>query len=128
LESIKQLFQVFTNKELFIEWLLAVNISIGRKLVNKKTQLEANRYVQNNRDIDLRVAPESVKSNILYDADVLQARWETCIGCEFFTEDERCSDCGCWMKPKHKLKHAFCTKGKWGKYINEENNGITVTA
>ena len=124
LESIKQLFQVFTSKELFIEWLLAVNISIGKKLVKKKAEIESSIYVQENKDIDLRVAPQSVKSNLIYDEKVLKERWVLCTNCEFFTEDERCSDCGCWMRPKHKMKWAYCTKGKWGKYEEGGLSGI----
>ena len=83
MESIKQLFQVFTSKELFIEWLLAVNISIGKKLLRKKAEIEVETYSVNNKDIDMRTAPQTIKNNMIYDSNVLQERWDMCNSCEF---------------------------------------------
>lgn len=124
LDKIKQLFQVFTNKQLFIEWLLAVNIFIGKKLVRKIAELESNEYAVTHKEIDMRTAPKSVMSNIIYDEKVLEKRWSLCSSCEFLNDDNRCEKCGCFMKVKHKLSQASCPVGKWGKYIKGDINGI----
>ena len=68
MQQVRQLFQVFTNKELFIEWLLAINISIGKKLLRKKAEIEVETYSVTNKDIDMRTAPQAIKNNMIYDA------------------------------------------------------------
>lgn len=41
-------------------------------------------------------------------------RMNICNGCEFFRkEDKRCSQCGCFMEAKTRLKKAFCPTHKW---------------
>jgi len=116
LESVKQLFQVFTNKRLFIEWLLEVNIYYGKKLSKAKAVYEANDYAYSNDSIDMRTVPVSVKRNMIHDEAVLKMRWDLCQGCEFL-KDDKCQKCGCFMKVKHKLVMASCPEGKWGKYV-----------
>ena len=127
MESVKQLFQVFTNKELFIEWLLAFNVFIGKKLVKAKARIEADRYAESNSSVDMRKVPKMVKRNLIYNETVLNERWNACLGCEFLTDDKRCTKCGCFMSVKHKMSHASCPVGKWGKYIEGEASGIAAT-
>ena len=126
MESARQLFQVFTSKELFIEWLLAINISIGKKLLRKKAEIEVETYSVTNKDIDMRTAPQAIKNNMIYDANVLQERWDICNSCEFL-KDDKCLKCGCYMRAAIKLKGKACPVGKWGKYIEGEPNGIVST-
>ena len=117
-EKIKDLYQVFTDKSLFAEWLLSINIIIGRKLTRWISRIEADYYIETHSDIDLRTAPAAVKRNRLYDEDVLKLRWDLCAGCEHLTEDLRCLKCGCPMMAKHKLAHAKCPIGKWDRYAS----------
>ena len=106
LESVKQLYQVFTTKQLFLEWLLEVNMFFGKKLVRSLAVEEINEYAENNDSIDMRTAPVAVKRNIIHDESVLKMRWDLCSGCEFL-KDDKCLKCGCFMKVKHKLAMAF---------------------
>ena len=132
MESIKQLFQVFTSKELFIEWLLAVNISIGKKLLRKKAEIEVETYSVNNKDIDMRTAPQAIKNNMIYDANVLQERWDICRQCPHLKYDEtnpdtdrkdgRCTECGCFMNVKCHYATAECPIGKWKKFEKNKKN------
>ena len=48
-------------KHLIIEWLLEVNIAIGKKLVNSIARMEASQYAEENENIDMRTVPPSVK-------------------------------------------------------------------
>ena len=70
----------------------------------------------------MRTAPQVVKNNIIHDEDILSARWSLCSGCEFLTESNRCTKCGCFMKVKHKLASARCPIGKWERH--EEATGV----
>ena len=115
MESVKQLYYVITTKQLFLEWLLEINKFIGRKLCRKLAIEELNEFVQNNKSIDLRTAPDVVKKHTIYDEDILKMRWDLCSSCEFL-KDDICSQCGCLMKIKYKLTIAECPIGKWGKY------------
>jgi len=115
LESVKQLYYVITTKQLFLEWLLEINLFIGRKLIKSLADAGVNKYVKNNKNIDMRTAPNRIKRNIIHDEDVLKARWDLCLGCEFL-KDNKCDKCGCFMKVKHKLAIASCPVGKWDKY------------
>lgn len=46
--------------------------------------------------------------------EVYDERIKTCEGCEFFRkEDRRCSQCGCFMEAKARLKKAYCPVHKW---------------
>ena len=116
LESVKQLYYVVTTKQLFLEWLLEVNIFIGKKLSRSLAVQEINEYAEDNEFIDMRTAPDRVKRNIIHDEDVLKMRWDLCSGCEFL-KDDKCEKCGCFMKVKHKLAMASCPVGKWDRYV-----------
>ena len=116
LESVKQLYQVFTTKQLLLEWLLEVNKYFGRKLVRSLAVEEINGYAEVNKSIDMRTAPRAVKRNIIHDDEVLKMRWDLCLGCEFL-KDDKCDICGCFMKVKHKLSQAKCPIGKWDRYV-----------
>mgnify|MGYP005830922981 FL=1 len=128
LESVKLLFQVFTNKLLFVEWLLAVNLVIGKKLTMAQARIEADEYVATHDDIDMRTAPPAVRNNRLYDESVLKMRWDLCSSCEFLTDSLTCSKCKCPMLGKYKLAHSKCPIGKWGKYKAGVLSGSTVTS
>ena len=113
-------------KLLILEWFLEINLAIGNKIVKFISIIKSNIYSKENNDIDMRKIPSIVKRNIIYDQNVLDMRWDICKGCEFLTESNRCTKCGCFMKTKHKFKSALCPIGKWGKYKGEEI-GITVS-
>ena len=116
LESVKQLYYVVTTKQLFLEWLLEVNIFIGKKLSRSLAVEEINEYAEVNDSIDMRTAPRAVKHNIIHDEEVLKMRWDLCLGCEFL-KDDKCLKCGCFMKVKHKLAMAKCPIDKWDRYV-----------
>ena len=67
MESVKQLYYVITTKQLFLEWLLEINLFIGRKLSKALAVEEMNEYVENNENLDMRTAPDRVKRNIIHD-------------------------------------------------------------
>ena len=125
LGGVKHLQQV---KLLIIEWMLEVNISIGKKLCNIIARIEGEKYAITNKDIDLRTAPSSIKYGIIHNEVVLSERWNLCNSCEFLTEDTRCQKCNCYMKVKHQLAYADCPIGKWGKYTEGALSGTTVTS
>ena len=116
LESVKQLYYVVTTKQLLLEWLLEVNLFIGKKISRSLAVEEVNKYADNNDFIDMRTAPVAVKRNIIHDEDVLKMRWDLCSGCEFLNNN-KCEKCGCFMKVKHKLAMAKCPVGKWDRYV-----------
>lgn len=118
LESAKQLYQVFTTKQLLLEWLLEVNVFFGKKLVRSLATEEASRYAEDNEFIDMRTAPKAVKRNIIHDEDVLKMRWDLCSGCKFL-KDGKCTECGCYMRVKSKLSIARCPLNppKWDRYV-----------
>ena len=116
MQQVKQLYYVFTTKQLFLEWVLEVNLFIGRKITRSLAVEEINEFADNNDSIDMRTAPESVNRNMIHDEDVLKMRWDLCSGCEFL-KDNKCEKCGCFMKVKHKLAIASCPIGKWDKYV-----------
>ena len=117
LQHLKGLFEVFTNKLLFVEWLLEIIRSIAIYLLKVKARLETDVFIEDKEDLDLRKVPPSVKSNIIYDEQVLKARWDACLSCEFLTDSNKCKKCGCFMKVKHKIAHASCPIKKWDKYV-----------
>ena len=116
LQQVKQLYYVVTTKQLFLEWLLEINLFIGRKLSKALAIEEMNEFVETNETLDMRTAPERVKRNIIHDEEVLKMRWDLCTGCEFLNNN-KCEKCGCFMKVKHKLAMAKCPVGKWDKYV-----------
>ena len=117
MESVKQLYYVITTKQLFLEWLLEVNLFIGRKLSKALAVEEINEFAESNENIDMRTASETIKRSMIHDEEVLKMRWDLCTGCEFL-KDNKCEKCGCFMKVKHKLAMASCPIGKWDKYAN----------
>lgn len=51
---------------------------------------------------------------VLVTEETYSSRISICNGCEFFIkEDKRCSQCGCFMEAKARLKKAFCPIHKW---------------
>jgi hypothetical protein len=116
LESVKQLYYVITTKELFLEWLLEINLFIGRRLMKALAEAGVTKYVKKSKNINMRTTPNRAKRNIIQDEDVLKARWDLCLGCEFLKEN-KCEKCGCFMKVKHKLAMAKCPIGKWDRYV-----------
>ena len=117
MESVKQLYYVITTKQLFLEWLLEVNIFIGNKISRSLAVEEVNEFVENNDSIDMRTGPKAVKRNIIHDEEVLKMRWDICSGCEFLNNN-KCDKCGCFMKVKHKLAMAKCPIDKWDRYVS----------
>ena len=116
LESVKQLYYVVTTKQLFLEWLLEVNVFLGKKLVRSLAVEEINEFAEVNKSIDMRTATNAIKRNIIHDEEVLKMRWDLCSSCEFL-KDNKCEKCGCFMKVKHKMAIAKCPIGKWDKYV-----------
>ena len=116
LESVRQLYYVITTKQLFLEWLLEINLFIGRKLSKALAVEEINEFAENNETLDMRTVPDRIKRNIIHDEEVLKMRWDICSGCEFL-KDDKCESCGCFMKVKHKLAMASCPEGKWDRYV-----------
>ena len=72
----------------------------------------------------MRSAPNTIRHGIIYDEDILKMRWDLCSSCEFLTESNRCTQCGCFMKVKHKFSIAKCPVGKWDKYKIGEAHAI----
>ena len=130
LGSVKGLYHVFTDKLLFIEWILQVLRAITLYFLKVRAGIEEERFLENNKDkdIDMRTVPPHIRKNIIHDESVLNMRWDLCKGCEFLTENNSCSKCGCFMTIKHKLKQASCPIGKWGKHTEGRIYGNTVTS
>ena len=128
LESVKQLFQVFTNKKLFIEWILQVLRAITLYFLKVKAGMEIDVYAETHDKLDMRTAPPAIRANIIYDEVILNERWSLCSGCEFLTESNTCLECGCFMAVAHKLRGKSCPLGKWNIYKPEKIHGITATS
>ena len=116
MESAKQLFRVFTNKLLFVEWILEILRAVSIYFLNKKARLETDEFAINNDTIDMRTAPETIRRGVIHNQTILDERWDLCTSCEFLTEENTCQKCGCFMKVKHKLAFASCPIGKWDRY------------
>ena len=114
-------------KLLIVEWILEVLRAISIKFLNIKARIEADNYAELNEEIDMRTAPSSIKKGIIHNEEILKARWDLCLGCEFLTESNRCNKCGCFMKVKHKLAYAYCPIGKWGKHEEGVLSGTYTT-
>ena len=129
MDKIKQLYQVFTTKELFIDWILAVLKALTLYFLKIKAKdNNGNNSVVKNNVKDMRTTSPAMKKAMIYDEDVLNERWSACSTCEFLTNSETCTKCGCFMKVKHKLKMAECPVGKWGKYIEKPVTKIPAMA
>jgi len=47
-------------------------------------------------------------------ADEAERRFNICLGCDFLSQDDqRCSQCGCFMRFKATFRSAQCPAGKW---------------
>ena len=60
MESVRQLYQVITTKQLFLEWLLEVNMYFGRKLLRALAIEEVNEFAETNEVLDMRTAPKRI--------------------------------------------------------------------
>ena len=79
-------------------------------------QYEADDYAIKNEKLDLRTIPKRMKNLLLYDKDIIEARFEECKACEHFVKlTSQCLKCGCFMKVKTRVAGASCPVGKWGK-------------
>lgn len=122
MESIKQLYHVFTNKVLFVDWILEILKAITLYFLKVKAGLEGEKLSKSSNSIDMRNTSPAIKRGMVYDADILKQRWDACSSCEFLTQSDKCTKCGCFMKVKHKLAMARCPIGKWGQYSPPRNN------
>ena len=113
--------KIFTSKLLFAEWLLAINIAIGRKITKFIARIDIDNFYKSNYYIDMRKIPQTIKNHMIYDQAELKKRWDLCKGCEFLTESDRCTKCGCFMAVKHKISLAKCPIGKWDQYKGSIN-------
>tara|TARA_Y100000310_G_scaffold301485_1_gene338018 strand:- start:134 stop:487 length:354 start_codon:yes stop_codon:yes gene_type:complete len=113
-------------KLLFIEWLLEINIAIGRRILNIQSRMKAEQYIENNEELDMRIIPPVVKRGIILDEAILNERWNLCKGCEHLTESNQCDICNCFMRLKCKFSWSKCPIDKWGKYKQKDMNGSTV--
>ena len=50
---------------------------------------------------------------IIVDGDVLKERIEHCKSSVYITPNFRCTQCGCFMKVKTRMKDAKCPIDKW---------------
>ena len=126
-EQILEFLKIFTNKLLFIEWILQLLRAVSIYLLKIKARIEVNDYAMVNETIDMRTASPVVKNNMIYDEEILKMRWDLCLGCEFLTDSNRCEKCGCFMQVKHKIATARCPMGKWDKYT-ERAKYATITS
>lgn len=60
---------------------------------------------------------------LLVTEQIYNERMSVCNGCEFFRqEDKRCSQCGCFMEAKTRLKKTYCPIHKWDAIVDENRN------
>ena len=113
----------------FINFLLQLNVKIGRKLTHLLAKYEADEYAEKNENIDLRNIPNRIKNIILHDQDIIDKRFSMCQDCEHFINiTSQCKKCGCFMKVKTKLATSRCPVGKWDReIIKGEKVGYLVT-
>ena len=106
-------------KHKIVDYLLNMNIYIGRKLIFLKAKYEADDYAINNDKIDMRNISSRFKNILLHDQDIIDRRWSECEKCEFLLKPtNNCKKCGCFMNVKTKVATASCPIGKWGKEYN----------
>ena len=117
--------RVFTDKLLFVEWILEVLRAVSIYFLNIKARIEVDKFAETNETISMQTAPPVIRKSIIHDEAVLNMRWDLCKGCEFLNESNRCEKCGCFMKVKHKLAQASCPIGKWDRY--KEVHGTYAT-
>jgi len=56
---------------------------------------------------------------VLAPADIVEERFTICQTCPKLTEEDRCTECGCFMKTKTQLAQSSCPLGKWDKFNKE---------
>jgi len=56
---------------------------------------------------------------VLVPSEISSNRYEECSSCEHFTDQARCTKCGCFMKTKVNLASASCPVGKWSEFNKE---------
>ena len=113
-----------------IKSLFRLNIIIGKKLSFMMAKYEADDYAVKNEKMDLRGISARIKSVILHDSAIIDARLAECRDCEHFIKStSQCRKCGCFMKVKARLATASCPVGKWGKEYDfiKGRNVTTVT-
>lgn len=60
-----------------------------------------------------KIVKNAVQGNkTLVDDDVRETRWSTCQRCDRLQND-RCLECGCFMKVKVAFNTSVCPLGKW---------------
>lgn len=61
-----------------------------------------------------KIASNALSGNkSLVDDDVRESRLSICRACPKFTPQERCTECGCFMKVKSAFATSKCPLGKW---------------
>ena len=103
-------------KYTILNYILKINIKIGRMLVRALAEVEVDEYAKKNDKIDLRAISNRFKNIMLHDQDIIDKRWAECEKCEFLLKPtNNCEKCGCFMKVKTKVATAACPIGKWEK-------------
>ena len=118
-----------------INFLLKVNIKIGKRLAFYQAKYSAQEEIDNltkSQKFDLRGMTNRVKNVILHDQDSIDRRWAECEKCEFLIKPtNNCKKCGCFMKAKTRVATARCPIGKWEKEYDfmkgKSINGINAT-
>ena len=118
----------------FLKFLFKINIFIGRRIAFLIAKYEAEGEVQEvvkSQKFDLRGMSDRLKNVMLHDQDIIDKRWDICMGCEFLTEKNKCEKCGCFMKVKTRVATASCPIGKWEKEYKfiegKKVNGTHIT-
>lgn len=102
----------------FLEYLLKLNIVIGKKLTYLIAKYEAQAEIEEvikTGKFDLR----NIKNKfILHDEDIIENRRNECFNCEhYFKATKSCKECGCFVMAKTKFKNQKCPIGKWDRYV-----------
>lgn len=63
-------------------------------------------------------AKKFVKDPVPIPGEVQESRMIVCRGCPSFV-DEKCVECGCYMRIKTQFSEMECPLGKWGKHTVE---------
>ena len=116
-------------------FLLKINISLGKRLAFYQAKFKAHQEVENavkQEKFDLRSLGSRLKNVFLHDQSIVDRRWEECEKCEFLVKaTNQCTKCKCFMKVKTRVATASCPIGKWGKEYNfiegKKVNGINTT-
>lgn len=56
------------------------------------------------------------KLPVIVPKNIAMERLEMCMSCPHYTDEHRCTKCGCFMKSKVNVAAAECPVGKWKKY------------